>query len=409
MYNYHADIIWVVNEVLLCVVILTCLVILLTVVINNNIWDRRRRGLLNIKKDVYEFALTHRGSSSSVCPLPVNDITPQQFIDIKTNRRIDSAFFNDSEQQLLKDCLIRPEELAKLEDTALRSGNKWRKIEAMLCLGYIQVRSAVDILKKTILSKDSDVSHFSIVALGQIKTAHAARILLDFLKKSPSSGYKIVSILKAFPEDIIDDVFKLTDYHDTIVRYWALTLLAGFKLHGYTRRLEKLTEDMSAEIRAAACVCLGNATGAEAKSTLIRCLKDDSWLVRSKAILSLSKVAGDSALPEITVLINDPSWVVVDAVKIAMADHIVASLPYIEKFLSGDYEVAKKYSVLALQDSGYMDKLLKEAVSGKNNAIRLLRSVIKSKFHSGLDAALSYLDPATREKAIEVLMKTEDA
>jgi hypothetical protein len=41
-----------------------------------------------------------------------------------------------------------PGSLAKLEDTALRSGNKWRKIESILCLGYAQTKSAIDILKK---------------------------------------------------------------------------------------------------------------------------------------------------------------------------------------------------------------------------------------------------------------------
>jgi len=97
---------------------------------------------------------------------------------------------------------------------------------------------------------------------------------------------------------------------------------------------------------------------------------------------------------------------VLDAVKVVMTDHIEASLPYIEKYLAGDYEVAKKYSVLALQDSGYLDKVLKEAVSGKREAVKLLKGVVKSKFHSGLDAALGALDPAAREKALEVLMKT---
>ena len=409
MYNYHADIIWATNIALIYIVALTCSVILLTAVLKNYLWEKRKRGLISIKKDIYEFALSHKDASAAVCPSFISNVTPQQFIDIRTNRRIDAAFFNESEQELLKHCFINPDELSKLEDTALKSGNKWRKIEAMLCLGYTQARPAIDILKKALLSKDKDVSYFSIISLGQIKTVQVARAFLDFLKKDPSNSYKIVSILKTFPKDIADDVFKLVDYHDPLVRYWALVLLSKFISGDHIRKLEKLTEDMAPEIRAAACDCLGSYGGAEAKPALIKCLKDDSWLVRSRAIHSLGKVMKDAAISEIAALINDPSWMVVDAVKTVMVDQMEASLPYIEKFLSGDYEVAKKYSVLALQDSGYMEKLLREAVSGKSNAIRLLKRVIKSKFHAGLDAVLSSFDPVMRERALEILMKTEEA
>lgn len=405
MYNYYTDIVWMVNAVFLFIIALTCLVILLTAVLKNYFWERRSRDLLKIKKDVYEFVLSHK-SSDAVCPSFVGDVTPRQFIDIRTNRRMDAAFFNESEQEILKNCFIKPEELAKLEDTALKSGNKWRKIEAILCLGYAQIKSGTDVLKKTLLSKDKDVSYFSIISLGQIKTVVAAKALLDFLKKNPSNSYKIISILETFPKDIADDVFKLTEYHDPLIRQRSLTLLSKFVSHDHIKRLEKLTKDIAPEVRAGACDCLGSAGSAEAKSALTAALKDDNWLVRSRAILSLARVAGDSAMPEIAPFINDPSWVVVDAVKVAMADHIEASLPYIEKFLAGDYEVAKKYSVLALQDSGHMDKLLKEALSGKDKATKLLKDVIRSKFHSGLDAALNALDPASREKAMEILMKT---
>jgi hypothetical protein len=406
MYNYHADIVWAANIALLAIVALTCLVILLTAVVKDYLWEERRRGLLSIKSNIYEFILSNKAASGAVCPSFVNGVTPQQFIDIKTNRRMDAAFFNDSEQKFLKDCFIDPKALAKLEKTAKESKDKWRKIEAMLCLGYTQMKSAVGILKDTILSKDRDIAYFSIISLGQIKTVSSAGVLLDFLKKDPANSYKIVSILETFPPDITDDVIRLTDYHDPLVRYWAVTLLSKFVSGVHIRKLEKLIEDAIPEIRAAACDCLGNAGGMEAGPALIKCLKDDNWLVRSRAVRSLAKVMGSSCLPEVTALINDPSWEVVDSVKTVMTEHIEDSLPYIGRFLAGGYEVAKKYSVLALQDSGYLVKLLNEAISGKSEAIKLLKDVIKSRVHSGLDAALGSLDPLTREKALEILMET---
>ena len=407
MYNYHADIVWSVNAVLLGMLITTSFVIFACVMVKDYLSQLRRRALINIKKNVYEMVLAGRKSSEAVCQSFTAAITPKQFIDITTNRFIDAAFFNDSEQQFLKGCFVNPEETARLEKIATASRNKWRRIEAILCLGYTQTRDAMDILKDSLYSKDSDISYFSMVSLGGIRKVESARMLLDFLKKYPSAGYKIVSILQSFPKDISDDVINLMDYHDTVVRAWGVRLLSEFVTDKDISKLEKLTHDVSDEVRSAACDCLGDLGNKEAKPTLLKCLKDDSWRVRQYAVLALGKVMGDAALPEAIKLINDASWAVVDAVRDVMTDHIKAALPYIERFLEGEDEIPKKYSVLALENSGHLSKLLNDLLSGddKDFAIRLLKGVMRSRSHAGLDAALNNLDPVLRARALELLVK----
>ena len=409
MYNYHADIVWSVNAMLIGMIVVTSIVIFASVVVKDYFWQARRRALVNIKKDVYEMVLAGKQSSEAVCRVFTAAITPQQFIDITTNRSIGAAFFNDSEQQLLKNCFVNPEEVARLEKIAITSRNKWRRVEAIICLGYTQTLAAMNILKDSLSSKDNDVSYFSMVSLGQIKTVESARILINFLKKDSSVSYKIVSILENFPKDISDDVIKLTEYHDSVVRIWAVKLLSKFTTDQHISKIEKLTHDSSDEVRAASCDCLGSLGSKEVKQALLRCLKDDSWRVRQHAVLALSKVMGDAALPEVIKLINDASWAVVDAVRDVMTDHIEAALPYIERFLDGENEIAKKYSVLALENSMYLSKLLKDALSSDNKdfAIRLLKGVMRSRSHAGLDAALNNLDPTLRAKALELLVKSE--
>lgn len=109
MYNYHADIVWMANAALLGVVILTSAAIFLSVIFKNYIWRRRRNALLKIKKSVYETILAHRAASKNVCEAFNANLTPQQFLDIETNRAVNAAFFNDSEQQFFRSCSIRPE------------------------------------------------------------------------------------------------------------------------------------------------------------------------------------------------------------------------------------------------------------------------------------------------------------
>ncbi|MDP3791742.1 MAG: HEAT repeat domain-containing protein [Candidatus Omnitrophota bacterium] len=409
MYNYYTDVVWQVNIALFAIIALTYIVILFTIFFKDLLWQRRRRAILDLKNNIYEIVLANKEASSAVCLPSISDITPQQYIDIETNRNIDTTFFNETEQRFFRNCFIKPDNIAALENIITKSGNKWKKIEAMLCLGYTQTATSVALLKKLIYSKDKDIGYFSMISLGQIKTPESAGVLLDLLKKDPASGYKIISILEDFPKEIADDIAGLIDYHDPKVRLFALTLLSKFVSSAHIKKLEKLAHDQSAQVRAAACDCLRQTRNIEARPALVARLKDDNWLVRSRAVLALSKVMEDAAIPQVIGLINDASWSVVETVKTVMTEHIKASLPYIEKFLAGEDEVPKKYSVLALQNSGYLAELLNEVVSGKakDAEVRLLQGVVRSRAHAGLDAVLSELQPEARTKALEILMKME--
>jgi len=411
MYNYHTDLIWTVNIALAGIIISISFIIVAGVIFKNFLWWRHRRALLSIKKNVHAILTSDDPALQIASKQYILGFSPQQFIDIETNRVIDAVFFNDSEQQFLRSCYVRPEMLSKLEKIAKCSRDKWRRIEALLALGYTQAISSIGILKSSLLNKDKDVAYFSLIALAQIKTVQSARILLDLIRKDPSNGYKIVSILESFPKEIADEVIDLADYYDPLVKYWALTLLSKIDPAIHIKRIEKFTRDETAEVRAAACDCLGNIDSKNVAPVLLGCMKDDSWLVKSHAILAFGKTMGDEALSEVTKLINDASWSVVDAVREVMTDHIEASLPYIERFLNSKDEVAKKCSVMALENSGYLTKLLNTAVSAEDDgfAIRLVKAVIRSRASHGINAAIGHLKPSMRAKALEILENIEEA
>ncbi len=348
MYNYYAGTIWAVNAVLLLLVIATSAVIYFSAAFKERLWQVRRRALLEIKRDIYEVVLSGKATSGSVCQPFIDNITPQQFIDIATNRSIDAAFFNKSEQQLIKNCFNSPEKAEGFVKIAKTAKNKWRRIEAMLCLGYANITSTIDLLDKALSSRDEDVVYFAMISLAQIKTVGSAKALLGFLRSRPSNSYKVASILSGFPKDIADEVIKLTADKDPEVRLSAVTILSKFASGHHIKKLGSLAWDVSAEVRAAACDCLGNIG---AKEMLVECLKDSSWLVKRHAILALEKAIGAGAVPEVIGLINDASWSVVDAVKDVMTVHIKESLPYIEKFISGEDYIPKKYSIIVLKNS----------------------------------------------------------
>ncbi|MBN2453799.1 MAG: HEAT repeat domain-containing protein [Candidatus Omnitrophica bacterium] len=408
MRDYYVDIVWPINIAILAAVILTVAAIIICLILKDYIWHRRRQELLDIKSNVYEMAISGRKK----CVIPKSSaprLTSRQLIDIETNRGRDMVFFNDSEQEMFKKCFITPEYIAALSRTVKNSWSKRRRIEAIICLGYSGSDKAVDALAGPVLSRDTDIAYFSIIALGRIKTPRSAGLLLRAMKNSPANRLKISSLLDGFPPETADEIIKFTDDKDPDLRALAITLLARFNPVKYIKKLESLAEDKSPEVRAAACECLGASGSAQAGATLVERLKDGNWLVKTRAVLALEKVEGAAALPEVINLISDASWSVVDAVKDVMTSHIKESLPYIEKFISGKDEIAKKYSAIALENSGYVTELLGRIAEGRGDSrdLRLLEGVIKSGLHFGVEAAVGSLDSAGRAAAVKAIGKID--
>lgn len=404
MFNYYPDLVWAIDYILLLISLGLAVIVILTALLQSHSWNRRNYHLRNIKKNIQSLARSGQNSMADTClQLPIKSM--EQFLDVATNR--EAVLFSEPERNLIKECFGESDKIARIQRIARSSRNKWRRIEALLSLGYAQDASSLDIMKEAALDKNGDVAYYSLLALGLIKNIESAKILLELLKKKISSPAKVVSILETFPPAIVDEAAMLLDDANPMVRFWAVNLVAKFRDGRYVKKIEGLTGDTSTDVRAAACGSLGGIGRRESKDVLLKCLKDKSSIVRMNAVRSLSTLAGDETMGEIAGLIKEDSLLVRGAVKTAMAGHIDAALPFIEKILSGDDELAKKEAIEAFEISGYMTKLLKNIISNDSNrkegAVNLLRSMIKAHAHFGVAAAFADLGRAEREKAMEEL------
>lgn len=362
IYNYYTDLVIKIDLLLLAASVSLSLITILYSIVNDHLDKRRSAGLLNIKRHVYELTLSEK--EMQVCMPVTTQATPRQFLDVQTNRNR-SVFFNASEQEAFMRCFVSTEKVAEIEKTARGAKNKWRRVEAILALGYTGTGDAAKILKNTIFSRDEDISYFSIVALGRLKSNEAAKILLDFVRKKPSGRYEVTPALGDFPPETADEVMALTKSGDPELRTWAVELLSAYKPSHYRKEIEALTQDESAGVRAAACYCLGKLSGSESRDVLRKLLKDDFWLVRSNAVKALSEVMGAESIPDVIGLINDGSLSVIDSVREAMAKHIERALPYIEKMHRGWDELAKRIAAEALDKAGYDPETRKPRTNSK--------------------------------------------
>ena len=134
--------------------------------------------------------------------------------------------------------------------------------------------------------------------------------------------------------------------------------------------------------------------------------------MRMHAVRALSKVLGKESIPHIIDLIRDNSLYVIDSVKAAMSEHIEESLPFIEKFLYGEDDMAKKASIETLGASGYIAKALRNAISKDDRerprAIHLLEGMIHSRAHFGLETAMADFTPEERGKILKMIENIDE-
>lgn len=324
MYSYYVNLVWLVNVILLFLALFLSAIIIAYAAIKEPLANKRLRNLAAIKTNLYSLAENGKGEIKDACPVIAGKINPEQFLEIVRDWR---PLLSGKIEQQLKECFVVSGKIDDIERVARRSRNKWNKIQALTILGYAHSPHALEILKSSILSRDEDVSYFSLLALGQIKNRASAKILLDFLSKHIFSGHRIVSLLETFPAEVVEEALRATYDKDPFVRFWSVKLLAKFKPAQGFKRIEELTGDGSADVRAASCECLGEVGEKKAQDALRRCLKDEVWFVRMHAAKALSKISEAGYAPEIAGLTEDPAWLVRDTVKKIMLHNIEAYLP----------------------------------------------------------------------------------
>lgn len=289
------------------------------------------------------------------------------------------------------------DKVSQIKKTAQKARNKWRRIEAIITLGYLDLPLASDILKKSLIDKDEDIAYFSILSLGRIKTAESARALLEVIRNRTFSGYKIASVLETFPPNIVGEVIEATQDTDPILRFWAIKLLSRFKPKEYTDRIGALTKDKLPDIRAAACECLGDIAGKSLEVFVKECLNDSVWFVRVHAIRALEKISGADSVPDLVNLIRYDNWFIQENIKKVMTKYINQSLPHIERLLWDDDKSIRKVCLEILDVSGHTNRVLQDVISenseARDTALLLLKGMLNADAHFGLETFLSAYPP----------------
>jgi len=397
------EIFWRMDLTLVSVALLLSFSVLLYAVIKECRNIRRNAALLKIKKNIHGLA----GVKTPPAYPGITINNTENFLDITMNR--DTVLFSDEERTYIKKCFADAGNLDHIRRIAKTAHNKWRRIEAILSLGYAQDTSSLSILEGALFSKDDDVSYFAMVSLAGIKNRDSASILLAFLKMGGSSPHVILSILEKFGSDIDEDITLLASSEDPKTRQWAAKLIAARNMFYAASDVKKLLSDPSAEVRSAACDCIGRLKDTTAKNELKERLGDNAWFIRMNAVRALSRTFGKDAIPDIVPLIFDPTLFVKESVKSAITKDIEAAIPYIGRILEEGDPLTKQEVIEALEASGYLKKILDDIAykSGKDHAAasELLEKMLKASVRFGVGSAAERYNPEGRAKILVAIQK----
>lgn len=398
-----AEIFWAADRSLAVWAILLGLAVWIYAVTKNLLDQRRNSALLKIKRNIHALA----GSKKPYVCAGVNITDAKEFLDITMNR--DTVLFSDEERAYIKGCFADSGNLGRIRRIASRSHRKWRRIEAMLSLGYAQDTGSIPILEGALLSKDDDILYFSILSLASIRSRDAAGVLLGFMNVNNVYTQTILSMLENFGSEVDDDIVGLLSSEDPRTRYMAVRLVAARNMRYACGDVKRLVLDPSADVRSAACDCIGRLGDSTAKDEIVGRLDDDAWFVRMNAVRALSRISAGDAIPKIILLLSDPALLVKESVKAAVANNIEAAIPYIGNILETGDILSKQEMIEALEASGYLKKLL-DAIAYKEpgesvKAFGLLKSMLEASVRFGVGSAAERYDRSGRTRILNAVRR----
>jgi HEAT repeat protein len=190
----------------------------------------------------------------------------------------------------------------------MQSQNPELKRQAVLALASTGSPKAIPILSSLLDGADNALKNAIVEALGQINAIEASESLAGLLHDDDLSiVLKVLAGMQKFPAlSATPRLAELSEHPQADIRRHSLDMLAEINDEVSIGILEeRLLNDSSVEVRAAAARGLGRAGDRKVIPLLERSLQDEP-VVRSAATFSLGESGDDSVVPTLLALLNDP-------------------------------------------------------------------------------------------------------
>ena len=324
---------------------------------------------------------------------------------------------------LLRDALALPD----LADSGVRSAltaagladaialglaptnSTWHRVTAAGILATLGAPESIDPLTRMVEDQGPDVGYAAAQALSTYSQPAAYEALLGALTLETVPPARVAALLETFRcPDARPMIEQRADAAEAEIRYWAAYLLGRLGDPRSAPVVERLTRDVSEDVRANAAEALVSFPD---EATLRRLLADESWVVRSHAAKTAREAGLPSLAPLLAGLLTDRSWWVRQNAALALSELGEPAMPVLEAQLRSDDRFARNKSAEVLVGLGYAARqlhCLQETGGEDQDARQRLIDLGRAEALSSIViAARSTIDPEFRSSLIDVLREID--
>lgn len=248
-----------------------------------------------------------------------------------------------------------------------------------------------EILLRALRSNEPELRLASVTTLGRLGDRYEWAIdgLVEALVEEVDNPVRVAGQLDRLAPRCGLRLPPLLEHPSSVVRFYAVRLLGRYQELA-TRHVPRMTDDSSANVRAAAVETLTAVASGEALRCALRLLDDPHPGVRAQACRTAATIAPVTAAPFIVPLLGDRSWSVREAGREAL---VAAGRDVSDSVVRGLHEedtTVRAGAALVLQDIGVVDTLVDDADTGQLERIldaggRRLREAATDRRRRGLN------------------------
>jgi HEAT repeat protein len=293
--------------------------------------------------------------------------------------------------------------------TAGRGPGRWKRASALLAIGELKLDEH-DALVRGLDDGDEDVAYVAAEALARLDTPQGARAIFERIGgQSQLLDSRLASLVEAMSCDVKAVLCEALRSRNANIVYWALNLAAR---KCEVELVEAVRPHLCAEnanVRAAACECVGELKLKLTDAWLAPLLRDEVWYVQCHAAKALGAMQAEWAAEEISNLLFSPHWWVRQNATQALSDLGSVSEPLAEKVLRSDDRYARNGAVEVLAHLGWAETaIMRVHRTGDPQELELLERFGKSGGLGYLENALWVVPQTALPMLLELLERIGD-
>ncbi|MGH7476169.1 MAG: HEAT repeat domain-containing protein [Longimicrobiales bacterium] len=248
----------------------------------------------------------------------------------------------------------------------LRQGAKWRRVHALLQIGWLGADQALPAVYASLADPDDDVAWAATRILTRFDHPVAYCVLLELLEDDRFPASRIATLLeRAQYRDRVGRLTQRSRSAEARTRFWVAHLLGQLGDPRALGALARLCRDAEPNVRANAAEAVGTLGSERGVRILLARLDDPEWFVRAHAARALGDLRAASALPALLPLLRDAHWWVRQNTAEALVRIGPPAMPLLERMLHDADRFARNKAAEVLTRGGYLDERV--AVLARDN------------------------------------------